>query len=150
MDVRPGFIAIAFTASMFIFYNLVWNKPNADESKPSDENVEEQNENAWAVDEAENLMKLVVTIANEQAAQDTMIHKSVSCNQCNMSPLRGTRFKCVNCIDFDLCANCETLGIHSKTHLFLKISIPIPPHANPRSLILKPFYPGMSWTTTKR
>lgn len=31
---------------------------------------------------------------------------------------------------------------HTQTHVFLKIRIPIPPLANPRSALLPPFYPG--------
>ena len=65
-----------------------------------------------------------------------------------MSPVRGWRFKCANCVDFDLCAGCEALDVHYKTHTFIKIRIPIPPQANPRSLIFQPFYPGIPWITT--
>ena len=65
-----------------------------------------------------------------------------------MSPVRGWRFKCANCVDFDLCSVCESLDVHYKTHCFIKIRIPIPPQANPRSLIFEPFYPGIPWITT--
>ncbi|KAL7751770.1 hypothetical protein RI367_002770 [Sorochytrium milnesiophthora] len=42
----------------------------------------------------------------------------------------------------DICESCEAQEIHLKTHLFLKIRIPIPPLANPRSALLNVFYPG--------
>ncbi|KAI8380144.1 hypothetical protein BD560DRAFT_388704 [Blakeslea trispora] len=59
-----------------------------------------------------------------------------------MSPIRGVRYKCANCIDFDLCEMCEGSNTHINTHIFLKIRIPIPPLANPRSALLPAFYPG--------
>ncbi|KAI8994724.1 hypothetical protein BDB01DRAFT_841098 [Pilobolus umbonatus] len=59
-----------------------------------------------------------------------------------VSPIRGTRYKCANCIDFDLCEICEGSNTHVNTHVFLKIRIPIPPLANPRSALLPAFYPG--------
>lgn len=59
-----------------------------------------------------------------------------------MSPIRGVRYKCANCVDFDLCEMCEGANSHINTHVFLKIRIPIPPLANPRSALLPAFYPG--------
>jgi hypothetical protein len=112
------------------------------------EAIEEVNEETWAVAESENLMKLVVAIAEEQTTKDTIVHRSVSCNHCGASPIRGIRYKCANCVDFDLCAMCENLQIHYKTHTFIKIRIPIPPHSNPRTMIFPSFYPGSLWTDT--
>ncbi|KAF1797734.1 hypothetical protein FB192DRAFT_1289722 [Mucor lusitanicus] len=66
----------------------------------------------------------------------------ITCNKCNMSPIRGVRYKCANCVDFDLCEMCEGANSHVNTHVFLKIRIPIPPLANPRSALLPAFYPG--------
>jgi hypothetical protein len=59
-----------------------------------------------------------------------------------MSPIRGTRYKCINCPDFDLCALCEDQEIHERNHVFIKIRIPIPPLANQRTPIASVFYPG--------
>lgn len=59
-----------------------------------------------------------------------------------MTPIRGIRYKCANCVDFDLCELCESANCHLTTHVFLKIRIPIPPLANPRSALLPAFYPG--------
>ncbi|ORX87096.1 EF-hand, partial [Basidiobolus meristosporus CBS 931.73] len=66
----------------------------------------------------------------------------ITCNNCGTSPIRGLRFKCSNCVDYDLCETCEAQECHNKTHIFLKIRIPIPPLANPRSALLNVFYPG--------
>jgi hypothetical protein len=102
----------------------------------------------WAVDESDNLLSLLISIAENEAISDTIIHRSVTCNHCGMSPLRGFRFKCANCVDFDVCSSCEALDVHFKTHTFIKIRIPIPPQANPRSLIFPAFYPGIPWTSS--
>ncbi|KAI8809532.1 hypothetical protein BJ742DRAFT_676803 [Cladochytrium replicatum] len=70
------------------------------------------------------------------------VHRSISCNHCGASPIRGFRFKCSNCVDFDLCESCEALNVHYKTHVFVKIRIPIPPLANPRNPLVPVIYPG--------
>jgi ribosomal protein S18 acetylase RimI-like enzyme len=48
------------------------------------------------------------------------------CDCCNKQII-GTRFKCLNCRDFDLCKNCEkdSLTIHNEEHSFLEIKYPI-------------------------
>lgn len=66
----------------------------------------------------------------------------ITCNKCRVTPIRGIRYKCANCVDFDLCELCESANCHLTTHVFLKIRIPIPPLANPRSALLPAFYPG--------
>ncbi|KAJ3301882.1 hypothetical protein HDV03_000249 [Kappamyces sp. JEL0829] len=106
------------------------------------------NADTWAVEESENLLGLILAIAEEQTMSDTIIHRSVTCNHCEISPVRGWRYKCANCVDYDLCSSCEALDVHFKTHTFIKIRIPIPPQANPKSMIFPPFYPGIPWTDT--
>ncbi|KAI9152648.1 hypothetical protein H9P43_009444 [Blastocladiella emersonii ATCC 22665] len=92
--------------------------------------------------ESQNLLNLLYSIAEDQARKEGYIHRGITCNHCGMSPIRGTRFKCSNCVDFDVCENCEAQDVHQKSHVFLKIRIPIPPLANPRTALLNPFYPG--------
>jgi hypothetical protein len=70
------------------------------------------------------------------------VHRGITCNHCNSSPIRGTRYKCANCVDFDLCEGCEALQPHKRTHVFLKIRVPVPPLANPRSALVPILYPG--------
>ena len=41
------------------------------------------------------------------------------CDRCGMLPLKGYRFKCSICDDYNLCENCEEQTNHN--HPFLKI-----------------------------
>ena len=89
----------------------------------------------------QNLLGLIYTIAEEQAKKEGYVHRRVTCNSCNVMPIRGIRYRCANCVDFDLCEQCEALQVHPRTHLFYKVRIPAPFLGNPR----KPqpvWYPG--------
>jgi hypothetical protein len=58
------------------------------------------------------------------------VHQGSKCRNCNMSPICGVRYRCVNCLDYDLCEQCESdATTHNKSHLFLKIptALPLPP-----------------------
>jgi hypothetical protein len=35
------------------------------------------------------------------------VHRGVTCNVCEKCPIRGVRYKCANCRDFDVCELCE-------------------------------------------
>ena len=82
--------------------------------------------------EGERVMKMVFHIAEDQARQNGFVHRGVSCSSCNIYPIRGIRYRCANCFDFDLCEACEALQSHIKTHVFFKIQIPTPSLGNPR------------------
>ncbi|KAI8876077.1 EF-hand [Backusella circina FSU 941] len=96
----------------------------------------------WSEDDNKNLINLLCAISENQSRKEGFIHRGITCNKCSVSPIRGIRYKCANCVDFDLCESCEGTNTHINTHVFLKIRIPIPPLANPRSALLPPFYPG--------
>ncbi|EDQ84228.1 uncharacterized protein MONBRDRAFT_34778 [Monosiga brevicollis MX1] len=85
------------------------------------------------------------------------LHRGISCNNCNAAPIVGKRFKCLNCIDYDVCEDCEPVDRHNPRHVFVKINVPLPPMLNPRKALLDPFYPGsamapavLAWTTIKQ
>lgn len=40
----------------------------------------------------------------------------VRCDGCNADPITGTRYKCLQCPDYDLCAKCEAQGTHGGQH----------------------------------
>ncbi|TGZ79600.1 EF-hand [Ascodesmis nigricans] len=92
--------------------------------------------------ENQNLLMLLYKIAQEQATREAYVHRGVTCNNCQTVPIRGIRYRCVNCLDYDLCEDCEAdVTTHNKTHLFLKIRIPAPFMGTPRPVEV-PSYPG--------
>ena len=89
----------------------------------------------------QSLLHLLYHIAEDQARREGYVHRGVTCNSCGSMPIRGIRYRCANCSDFDLCENCESLQLHPKTHLFYKVRIPAPFLANPKQA--QPvWYPG--------
>lgn len=86
----------------------------------------EEEEDAEAEVEGSSLLTLLFRIAEEQTRKDGYIHRGVQCNGCGENPIRGIRYRCLNCADYDLCEQCEALQIHPKTHLLYKIRIPAP------------------------
>jgi uncharacterized protein affecting Mg2+/Co2+ transport len=49
-----------------------------------------------------------------------VVHHNIICDGCNMTPIKGVRYKCTTCSDFDLCEACEAKGEHPSDHIFLK------------------------------
>lgn len=89
------------------------------------------------------MLALLYSVAEDQARADGFVHRSVSCNSCSVSPIRGIRYKCSTCFDFDLCESCEFMNTHDMTHVFLKIRVPLPPLNTPKISLIQPLYPGL-------
>ncbi|KAJ3208268.1 hypothetical protein HDU67_006923 [Dinochytrium kinnereticum] len=74
------------------------------------------------------------------------VHISIRCDVCGMNPIQGARFKCINCVDYDLCRSCHSqhsmaalsasspdfhfLGRnpfvhHPLSHVFLHLEVPL-------------------------
>jgi hypothetical protein len=53
-------------------------------------------------------------------------HKNIWCNGCQNTPIVGARYKCMNCVDYDLCEKCEenSTKIHDPSHVFCKFKQP--------------------------
>jgi hypothetical protein len=50
------------------------------------------------------------------------LHTSIVCDMCNAGPIKGVRYRCTICYDFDLCAKCEKKGKHPLSHPLLKLN----------------------------
>jgi len=48
------------------------------------------------------------------------VHTGVTCDNCKISPIEGTRYKCQTCDDFDLCEKCERTTDHPSNHPLIK------------------------------
>ena len=57
-------------------------------------------------------------------AHEDVVHTTVSCDGCQAYPLRGLRFKCTVCPNYDLCYNCHLLNEHAFEHFFVRIAEP--------------------------
>lgn len=51
-------------------------------------------------------------------------HDTVECDCCREKPLKGIRWKCSKCTDYDLCSACYHGGKHSLSHAFFRIDTP--------------------------
>jgi hypothetical protein len=38
--------------------------------------------------------------------KSSTVHSHVQCDECNVCPIVGIRYKCVICADYDLCSKC--------------------------------------------
>lgn len=74
-----------------------------------------------------NIVNLLFRVSEDNARRNGCVHRGCQCNACGMVPIRGVRYRCANCADFDLCEACESQGVHIKTHIFYKIRVPAPP-----------------------
>eukprot|EP00808_Paulinella_micropora_P020505 g78089.t1 len=48
------------------------------------------------------------------------VHVRIACDGCGVSPIKGDRFQCTVCHDFDLCGACEAEGQHPEDHPLVK------------------------------
>jgi Ca2+-binding EF-hand superfamily protein len=89
--------------------------------------------------DGQTLQRTLYHIAEDRARQEGVVHRGITCNSCDEKPIRGTRWHCANCVDFDLCSTCEATNSHTKTHVFYKIRVPAPYLSLAKQ---EPLYPG--------
>jgi len=58
--------------------------------------------------------------AEEEDVDAPAIHANIICDGCGVTPLRGIRYKCSVCRDYDLCEACEARDVHPQ-HALLKM-----------------------------
>lgn len=64
-------------------------------------------------------------IINEIRESSQPIHKGIKCNGCGINDIKGIRYKCSICLDYNLCEKCEEDTEHDENHYFLKITQPV-------------------------
>lgn len=69
----------------------------------SDEDTEGDN----ADPDGQVLQRTLYHIAEDRARHEGVVHRGITCNSCDEKPIRGVRWHCANCVDFDLCSSCE-------------------------------------------
>ena len=74
----------------------------------------------------QNIVQLLFRVSEDATRRNAYVHRGCACNGCGVVPIRGIRYRCSNCSDYDLCEGCEAQGLHIKTHVFYKIRIPAP------------------------
>lgn len=74
---------------------------------------------------SQGIKGLLYYIAEDDARRKAYEHRGIHCEECGETPIRGVRWHCLNCPDFDLCSTCEPRAVHPKTHVFAKIKIPL-------------------------
>ena len=58
--------------------------------------------------------------------QPLPIHKGIKCDECGIKDIKGVRYKCTTCLNYNLCEKCEENTEHDENHIFIKINEPIP------------------------
>lgn len=64
-------------------------------------------------------------IINEVINNEYPMHKGIICNECRINDIKGIRYKCTTCLNYNLCEKCEQNTNHDENHIFLKIRKPI-------------------------
>ena len=59
---------------------------------------------------------------NLRKSQCFPVHTGTSCDSCGTANFQGSRFKCQDCSDFDLCQSCYQGGGHDRNHPFFHIA----------------------------
>ena len=62
-------------------------------------------------------------LEKKRTEQSEVIHDKFICDGCDMTPIKGIRYMCSVCSNYDLCEKCERNGVHCG-HAFLKIRKP--------------------------
>jgi len=69
------------------------------------------------------MVKKYKNVLGEKA--ESNVHQGVSCDGCGVSPIKGVRYNCTSCRNFDFCEKCEETAQHNPDHIFKKIKKPI-------------------------
>lgn len=104
---------------------LFWKDDEEDFiSISSDEELTQALDN---VPENENCLKFYVKAKKSEKERSSANeeHPGIVCDGCDMI-IKGIRYKCMVCFDYDLCSSCEGKGLHPDGHDFICIKKPRP------------------------
>merc|ERR1711963_732557 len=73
-------------------------------------------------DQSGALFKINVTLDVQSGAKSGELHPGVICDGCQGS-VKGLRYKCLECFDYNLCSSCENQGTHLD-HNMIRITNP--------------------------
>ena len=59
-----------------------------------------------------NIQNLTLSVPSTSPRESVegYVHRGITCNGCKVGPIRGIRYKCANCVDYDVCEICEVRG----------------------------------------
>ena len=57
--------------------------------------------------------------------KNEIIHNGIKCNVCNKENIKGVRYMCTKCDNYNICSNCEQNIAHDPGHIFIKIRKPL-------------------------
>lgn len=90
--------------------------------KPAKPTQESQEESSSAEEPAAVPLRVGFVDATDTVQPDMPIHTNIVCDVCDET-IRGHRYKCLQCFNYDLCMRCEAKFRH-KDHLAVRIPTP--------------------------
>ena len=78
-------------------------------------------------------LRLIGTLLKSNLAPP---HHYSKCRACGTAPIRGVRYRCLQCVDYDICSKCEASHQHDVMHTLVKIPkvLPLSPSLNDAKL----------------
>ena len=109
-------------------YNRILNQALDEIWKPiSDKLKQEVSLNKLEKSQLEYEKLKVELEENEKKINGT--HDDILCNNCFKTPIKGKRFICAECNNYNLCQECEKLlyknQIHDRKHIFIQVNKPL-------------------------
>lgn len=96
---------------------VIDNKLN-ETSKPTG-TIVSQSANSQAKEIVDQIKAILVQKFQQSLGKERYIHVGITCSECNVCPIMGTRYKCSICIEYNLCEICEISTNHD--HVFIKV-----------------------------
>nr|XP_033321576.1 sequestosome-1 [Megalopta genalis] len=86
--------------------------------------INETFKNEPVVTDAEFTFYVKCDVTKEKTEiSETIVHSNIICDNCNET-IVGFRYKCIQCINYDLCMQCEKSGLHAH-HWMIRLLEPV-------------------------